>query len=365
MIDQFMCYTCTYTVYTYVKKTCRLKWIVLQETPGDAARDQPERTLRRLRRLDPSQIPTLDQQDPIPPKTRQEPTKVKKNRRKRVELVEDPDYMAEIEALAAQAEPPVYSTQGADVGKTRGRKSKAAKEPKGSMGEGRSGKNRTKKGRQQGGKNKRSKTKGSKRKQKQLEDSNTECGKPAVGKFKKLRTMTRSSKLSPVKPAAQEQEPPAVEGQEPPPVQDDEEPVGVPFHVGPKRAPPPHVTANIVYSSAYRRNIGMGPEYARLAGQMAASMFRSTGFVDDLCGVFRSKPRKNASPDENNWSRWVWILTWGVLPRHAYLGSMTTWTTGATKTPSCSYHIGMIFKILYDRISMFFQKRKASYGSQK
>ena len=78
-----------------------------------------------------------------------------------------------------------------------------------------------------------------------------------------------------------------------------DEPVGFPFHVGPKRAPPPHVTANIVYSSAYRRNISMGPEYARHAGQMAAAMFRSTGFVDDLCGVFRAKSRKNTIPQDN------------------------------------------------------------------
>ena len=59
------------------------------------------------------------------------------------------------------------------------------------------------------------------------------------------------------------------------------------------RKPPAHITANHVYSSAYRqaKSKKNNPEECRDIGQTAAKLFRQTGLVDDRCGIFREKPR--------------------------------------------------------------------------
>ena len=58
--------------------------------------------------------------------------------------------------------------------------------------------------------------------------------------------------------------------------------------------PPPHVHANGVYSSAYRKAIsqGLGTEVARSRGKEAADIFRAHGVVNELCGQFRTVKAK-------------------------------------------------------------------------
>ena len=73
-----------------------------------------------------------------------------------------------------------------------------------------------------------------------------------------------------------------------------------PCHHGPRRIPPLHITANHVYSSAYRHNKALGQEYARAAGKLAAATFRELGYVDDLCGVFRATQRAKAKSSKGD-----------------------------------------------------------------
>lgn len=62
------------------------------------------------------------------------------------------------------------------------------------------------------------------------------------------------------------------------------------------KVPPPHVTANGVYSSAYRKAKAAGDavEDARAKGKRAADIFRKYGVVTDLCGTFREVKRNKA-----------------------------------------------------------------------
>lgn len=68
--------------------------------------------------------------------------------------------------------------------------------------------------------------------------------------------------------------------------------------------PPPHVTYNMVYSSAYRKASHLGKEMARQIGQEAGLIFRTYGVVDERCGQFRTpkvstKKGKNDKDDAN------------------------------------------------------------------
>ena len=61
--------------------------------------------------------------------------------------------------------------------------------------------------------------------------------------------------------------------------------------------PPPHVTANHVYSSAYRKALSQGSdvEMARSKAMEAAEHFRQNGTVNALCGQFRLRSRSAAA----------------------------------------------------------------------
>ena len=61
-----------------------------------------------------------------------------------------------------------------------------------------------------------------------------------------------------------------------------------------ERIPPPHVTHNHIYSSAYRRSLALSPGDIALAkrqGGKAVDHFKTHGTVNGLCGIFRAKPR--------------------------------------------------------------------------
>ena len=208
--------------------------------------------------------------------------------------LENTDFMMKMKQLAADEEPPIYSSQGADVGRTRGRKPNKDKEVKG------------------GKKVRADKKGGSRKKGKQVKKShskNKRGGKSkGIGKFKKLRKATRRKSQGSHANSLVESGQPWEEGEnweegerrEEGESREDCEAEGIPFHHGPRRGVPPHITAHHVYSSAYRkaRSQSYGAEYARCCGKMAAAFFRETGHVDDLCGVFRNAPRaKNAHRD--------------------------------------------------------------------
>lgn len=61
------------------------------------------------------------------------------------------------------------------------------------------------------------------------------------------------------------------------------------------RVPPPHVTSNHVYSSAYRKAKakGLTLEECRQSGKDALAYFVQSGLVDDRCGIFRENPNKS------------------------------------------------------------------------
>ena len=170
-----------------------------------------------------------------------------------------PEFMCTMAEVAQQADPPIYASQGQDVGKVRGRKAKVGKKDK------------------KGGK--RSKA------PKKKKAAPKKVKATGVGKFKKLRR--RQPKSAQRAPALPKEPEPLADDEERPQATDME-----PEHHGPRRLPPPHVTANHVYTSAYRRNLRQGSEYARLAGRLAAASFREGGWVDDLCGVFRTTKRR-------------------------------------------------------------------------
>ena len=196
-------------------------------------------------------------------------------------IIDTPAFISEVSKWVADEAPPVYHTQGEDIGRTRGRKPGAGK------------KNETGKTKKNGkggkkGKGKRA-TKG-----KNVKKGAKKGGR--VGAFKKL-AMTKTDK-SPLKRPL-EPTPPA-KGVPPTAPKDDPTPKDVeqegPVHHGAWRAPPSHVKYNGIYSSAYRKNLIYGADFARAAGQLAGQTWRRSGFVDDLCGVFREAPRAKKTP---------------------------------------------------------------------
>lgn len=196
----------------------------------------------------------------------------------------EPSFMHQMQQLACAADPPVYATQGSDVGKTRGRKPKS-KTAKGKNGKSKKGKRGTagkackvKNARKARKANKMVPTGKSANSPKKTSPKKT--SKKRVGKFHKLdkRPAKGTSVASDV--GCEVNSPLGADDQ--------------PCHHGPRRIPPLHITANHVYSSAYRHNKALGQEYARAAGKLAAATFRELGYVDDLCGVFRATQRAKA-----------------------------------------------------------------------
>eukprot|EP00435_Cladocopium_sp_Y103_P035265 s534_g9.t1 len=199
----------------------------------------------------------------------------------------EPCFMSAMQQLASTADPPVYASQGADVGRTRGRKPKSNKTK---------GKNEKSKKGKKGKATKACKVKTVRKTKKakrvtatgKSSDSPKKKTSPRkttkrrrVGKFHKLDTRPATETVHSVARGGEDE----TGGSEAPGADDQ------PCHHGPRRVPPPHITPNHVYSSAYRRNKAYGQEYAREAGKLAAASFREFGYVDDLCGVFRATQR--------------------------------------------------------------------------
>lgn len=254
--------------------------------PDPASLRKPN--LRRLRNLEfEHDVATVaTPQNAQPPKSR----KKTKTEPPKIEPTE-PAFIGEMAKLAAAEEPPVYSTQGQDIGRAgRGRKPKKNSEEK--LGKGKK-RESGKRGGKRGGQKKNSKT------TKKRITKNTKKTTKVVGKFRKLKKCRGKTvgQKNVIPSEAQTPEPPADENPEEEVAEgfpEEEVAEGVPVHHGPKRAPPAHITSHHAYSSAYRKaqSASFSADYCRVAGQMAAKMLRETGHVDDLCGTFRATKRR-------------------------------------------------------------------------
>ena len=219
----------------------------------------------------------------------------------------EPDFMADMQELAASEEPPLYSTQGEDVGRKRGRKPKTSN-GKATNAKSKKGKKTTKGGKKhrKGKGNSKVHDKGTKSKPTSSKDTKSPS-KGAKSPSKRVQKAKRVRKAHAAVKASQEPQPaqpvatparkrPAARPPAPP---DAEASDAKPYLHGPRRVPPKHVTANHVYSSAYRRHTKYGVEFAKAAANLAAQYFRESGMVDDLCGVFRETPRASKALDKD------------------------------------------------------------------
>ena len=174
--------------------------------------------------------------------------------------------------------PPVFATQGADVGKTRGRKPKVAGKAEASSSKAphvkasSSKKPSSKKPRHKNGKGRKV------RKEGKAVTGKKKTGKAKAEAVQRYKTRTEASSVQ--QPAA-------------------------------NVAIPSHVTGHHVYSNAYRKALsdGLSQEQARLRGRETAAKFRETGTCDPemvgkllgklwlnvrmLQSRFRLKPRKD------------------------------------------------------------------------
>ena len=175
-------------------------------------------------------------------------------------------------------EVPVYASQGLDVGKVRGRKSKkmeATKSPSKKPCKTRKGK----------GKKKNTRAKQRTAKAKAMERYKAEHGnsnEPTKPKPNKT-ALAKTTQAEPSQPKRRKQ---ATSGStEQQSKQNNKK----------ERIPPEHVTANHVYSSAYRKAKaqGMDGDQCRKIAMQAGQLFRERGVVTNLCGEFRSTRRKD------------------------------------------------------------------------
>ena len=181
--------------------------------------------------------------------------------------------------MVSGMEPPVFATQGEAAGKKKGRppKAKASPKAKGTA---------------------KSKAHGRKPAAKARAKAKATATKNARAKAKAKaapKARTRKTKANGT-PAASSR--PAVE---PLPASDvvvDPTPAKRPRTRKPEnndqlRVPPPHVTHNHIYSSAYRKNYALNKdrELAKQKGKEAVEFFKVHGSVNSLCGEFRDAPR--------------------------------------------------------------------------
>ena len=249
----------------------------------------------------------------VPPVSEKDKSGAKKSKKRKhlAQLEVEPSYVQQMRVVAEQADIPTYGTQGEDAGKSRGRpKAKAqASKPRNASSSARIGSKARKDGQdRQGSRKAKAKARPS---QKETCEKGGKATKQPSPKKRASKISRRRRVLKAGSPTKQEQDvqaqvsghsrqkaprgkkaskqskpeacPSAVEEPKPCPEE--------PQHSGLRRTPPSHVTWNHVYSSAYRKNIRWGVEFAKKCGQKAGQMFRTTGQVDDLCGQFRSHPR--------------------------------------------------------------------------
>lgn len=206
-----------------------------------------------------------------------------------------PAYMEEIHKEIGDMEPPEFATQGEAVGKCRGRKAKAKAAPKakGKTQQRPRGRPATRVKASAKSRAKATKPRGARTKSMAACKSKAACKRKAAAPKRNAKrksdavpegdAMPASSNAAALVPApepieAKPKRKPRVS--KPPPADSNEE-----------RVPPPHVTHNHIYSSAYRKALASkpgDPVFARNQGSAAVEHFKRNGTVNGLCGVFRS-----------------------------------------------------------------------------
>lgn len=252
-----------------------------EDAPEDV---QPCKKLRRSKQFEPTavELAAATKSSPstaVPAVKTGEACKRRKTEGKsKYELPGEPSFAATLAEAASREEPPNYAAQGSDAGKKRGRPKKAGKGKKPKK-HGKANK-KAKRGKRVSAKAKAKATSG-KGKKNAKGNAVKKTGPKQVDAeaFSGTPTARKSRAKKPAK--AKEPELADLDGAKP-------------EHYGPLRTPPAHITANHVYSSAYRKNAKQGDAFGRMAGQMAAAMFRETGQVDELCGVFRNSVKRSS-----------------------------------------------------------------------
>ena len=197
-------------------------------------------------------------------------------------LPSEPSYVKQIEAMVSGMEPPLFATQGEAAGKKKGRpckpKAKPSPKAKGTA---------------------KSKVRGKTTAAKARAKAKATATKRARAKAK-AAPKARTRKTSAIGASASSQ--PAVEPLPPSDVVVDPRPAKRPRARKPEnndqlRVPPPHVTHNHIYSSAYRKNYALNKdrELAKQKGKEAVEFFKANGSVNSLCGKFREVPRARNS----------------------------------------------------------------------
>ena len=243
-----------------------------------------------LARIAARQSASVEPKDPLPEEprakaARKATSKVRKGSAL-ASLPNGPEFMEAVKLKASTAEPPVFATQGADVGKTRGRKpgkAKAKPGPKRAAKAANRGKAKTNKKKVKAVKKTPKTGKRAKKCRGKARSGSAGMSLPDGEPSAAAYAPKNSRKRSRVNQGDRETHVPANAGASDQPV-----------YSGPDLKPPSHVTANHVYSSAYRKHARWGEEYARQAGKLAATKFRETGLVDNLCGTFRTTTRAQA-----------------------------------------------------------------------
>lgn len=181
-------------------------------------------------------------------------------------LPKAPAFVQSLECWVDEQDPPQYGSQGADVGKSRGRKPLKLKN-----GQQKRKGNKTKS--KKGKKDKKVRKAGKKDRKKRDREPTVSAASPEPSL--RTRRIPGGSKNGRSREKVEIAEPSQR-----------------PQHHGKERVPPEHVTSRHAYSSAHRKHESMGLEYAREAAKMASVLFRDKGVVDDLCGEFSEKPRR-------------------------------------------------------------------------
>eukprot|EP00435_Cladocopium_sp_Y103_P013609 s2950_g3.t1 len=212
--------------------------------------------------------------------------------------LETPPYLAELKKQVETLDPPVFSTQGESAGKRKGRKKQvepAAEKPKGNS-----------RGRAKAKAAPRSRSKPAQPRVRGANAKSKPSPKRATPKKKacsKAKAVPKSrAQATPQAKVAEVVDNGSKEVAEPKPPRKPRAPKAPAANEG-ERIPPPHVTHNHIYSSAYRKSLSVCPGDKTLAksqGAKAVEHFKTHGTVNGLCGVFREKPRGGRSADADH-----------------------------------------------------------------
>ena len=269
----------------------------------------------------------LQEQPPPPSKEAKGSHLVRTKTTKYPELTihQDQENMDRLVSALQVAEPPVYATQGEDVGEKRGRKQKQHGDVDKSDTPNQPAKRRRTQAnlRQTGGQGRKRKSisqtqtskalKGGKKKRKTTKKTRKTAKARAVEAYKAELAQGRDPALrsrtvpTPVRAASSSSSKRSKANKQDKPKHD---------KGGNGITPPEHIIPHHVYSSAYKKCIAAGNDKAaaRQQARDASDYFQSTGLVDDRCGTFRETRRVDVGvprPAKAGWHVWNYSELFG------------------------------------------------------